>query len=252
MPESSGSPAPEVVPTLNARGHTSTRLNEYSRRFVDWLAAGPPDAPVLDVGAAFGVCTLPALATGATVIACDIEPRHLAGLQDRCPAADRPRLVPLVADFPDGPALAEQSIAAAHAANLLNYLTGPQLVQAAELLFRTLRPGGRVFTISGTPYANNIQEFIPVYEENLRRGAEWPGEVRGLHELCAHPSIRDLPDFLHLLDADVLTRVFGRAGFTVTEAVMFERAGLPDYLRWDGRENVGMIAEKPLRAERWR
>lgn len=232
-----------VITTLNRRGHTSTRLNEYSQRFVDSLA--DVSAPVLDIGPGFGVCTLPALATGATVIACDIEPRHLAALMDSCPDADRPRLVPMVMDFPNGAHFADGSIGAVHAANLLNYLTGPNLVRAAELIFRVLRPAGMVFTVSGTPYARNVQEFIPIYEENRRRRLPWPGEVYGLHELCKHPSIADLPDSLHLLDDEVLTRVFENAGFEVIEARMYQRIGLPDYLSWDGRENVGMIARKP-------
>jgi SAM-dependent methyltransferase len=233
----------DVIATLNQRGHTTTRLNEYSRRFVDSLA--DCTAPVVDIGPGFGVCTLPALATGATVIACDIEPRHLAALVAACSEAERRRLVPLVVDFPDGPYFADDSIGAAHAANLLNYLSGPNLVRAADLLFRMLRPGGRVFTVSGTPYAANVREFIPIYEENRRRGAQWPGEAHRLCDLCSDPSIADLPEFLHLLDDEVLRRVFENAGFVVTEARMYERAGLPGYLRWDGRENVGMIAQKP-------
>lgn len=232
-----------VIATLNQRGHTSQEPNEYSQRFIDSLPDCP--APALDIGAAFGVCTLPALATGATVIACDIEPRHLDTLVASCPTADRPRLIPLVAAFPDGPHFADNSIGAIHAANLLNYLTGKELIRGVELLFRILRPGGRVFTVSGTPYAANIQEFIPIYEANKRNGAEWPGEAYGLRKLCAHPSVQDLPDFLHLLDDQVLTRVFEHAGFVAVEAEMYKRAGLPDYLRWDGRENVGLIVRKP-------
>ncbi|HEX5494306.1 MAG TPA: class I SAM-dependent methyltransferase [Mycobacteriales bacterium] len=232
-----------VVPTLNQRGHTSARLNEYSQRFVESLDG--VTAPVLDIGAAFGVCTLPALATGATVIACDLEPRHMKRLMAASPDQDRHRLVPIIAEFPTGLRFADHSLGAVHAANLLNYLAGPELVAATEALFSWLRPGGRVFTVSGTPYARNVQEFIPVYEENVRRGAAWPGEARGLRTMCAHPSIQDLPDFLHLLDPNVLTREFERVGFVVEEARMYERAGLPDYLRWDGRENVGFIARKP-------
>jgi SAM-dependent methyltransferase len=232
-----------VITTLNQRGHTSARLNEYSQRFVESLT--DVSAPVVDIGPAFGVCTLPALATGATVIACDIEPRHLAALLANCVVADRARLVPLVVEFPNGPYFAENSIGAVHAANLLNYLTGRDLVRAAELMFHMLRPNGQVFTVSGTPYARNVREFIPIYERNRQRGLDWPGEAYGLHKLCAHPSIGDLPDFLHLLDDEVLTQVFEKAGFVVTEAQMYKRAGLPDYLSWDGRENVGLIARKP-------
>jgi hypothetical protein len=237
-------PTTGVIATLNRRGHTGTRLNEYSRRFVD--AASGCTAPVIDIGAAFGVCTLPALAAGATVIACDIEPRHLDALVRAVPAADRARLVPLVAAFPDGPRFADGSIGAAHAANLLNYLTGAELEEAAALLFRMLVPGARVYTVSGTPYAANVREFIPVYEERRRSGATWPGEARGLPGMCADPTVQNLPDFLHLLDDEVLARVFEGAGFEIEEACMYNRAGLPDYLRWDGRENVAVIARKPM------
>lgn len=232
-----------VITTLNQRGHTSTRLNEYSQRFVESLT--DVTAPVVDIGSAFGVCTLPALANGATVIACDVEPRHLAALMANCPDADRARLVPLVVEFPNGPYLAEDSIGAVHAANLLNYLTGPDIVRAIDLLFAMLRPNGMVYTVSGTPYARNIREFIPVYEENRQRGLDWPGEAYGLHALCSDPTIADLPDFLHLLDEEVLTRAFENGGFVVTEVRMYKRAGLPDYLSWDGRENLGLIARKP-------
>lgn len=232
-----------VLTTLNRRGHTSNLPNEISQRFISYLDG--ISGPVVDIGAAFGVCTIPALATGATVIACDIELLHLAELLEKCPAEDRSRLVPLVVEFPNGPNFADNSIAAVHAANLLNYLTGAELKRGAELLFRMLRPGGEVFTVSGTPYAANVREFIPVYESNKARGAEWPGEVRDLHSLCRHPSIQDLPEFLHLLDDEVLARTFSDAGFTVIEARMYKRAGIPEYLRWDGRENVGLIARKP-------
>jgi SAM-dependent methyltransferase len=232
-----------VITTLNRRGHTSTQLNEFSQRFVESLV--DVRAPVVDIGCAFGVCTLPALATGATVVACDIERRHLAGLVANCPEIDRPRLVPLIVDFPNGPHFAAGSIAAVHAANLLNYLPGPDLVRAAELMFGMLQPGGQVFTVSGTPYAANVREFIPVYEDNKLRGVEWPGELHDLHSLCTDPTTRDLPNFLHLLDDEVLRRTFTAAGFVVTEARMYERANISAYLKWDGRENVGLIARKP-------
>jgi SAM-dependent methyltransferase len=232
-----------VIPTLNRRGHTSKTPNEYSDAFIEF--AGAATAPVVDIGAAFGVCTLPALAAGATVIACDIAAAHLDRLAASCPPEHRPRLVPIVSQFPAEPRLAAGSVDGVHAANLLNYLRGEEIVQAAEVIFRWLRPGGRVFTISGTPYAANIREFIPLYEQRKSEGSEWPGEARDLHEVCSHPSVGDLPDFLHLLDDHVLIRSFIAAGFVIERAEMYERAGLPDYLRWDGRENVGLVARKP-------
>lgn len=233
---------PGVIPTRNRRGHTSVVLNEYSQMFVKH--AQHCTAPVLDLGCAFGVATLPALANGATVVACDMEASHLQDLLARCPEPDRGRLVGLQAQFPSGTSFPDGSFDAIHASNLLNYLTGNELITGVALMYRWLRSGGAVFTISGTPYAANVKEYLPVYEAKRANGAKWPGEAYGLPDLCTHPSVRDLPQFLHLLDDDVLSRVFSAVGFVVEQVEMFERRNLPDYLAFDGRENVGLVARR--------
>jgi SAM-dependent methyltransferase len=234
---------PGVITTRNRRGHTSTVLNEYSRMFVNFVPRCA--APVLDIGCAFGVATLPALEAGGTVVACDMEDAHLRELLARCPEGRRRSLVAVRAQFPGGGiSFPDGSFDAIHASNLLNYLTGDELVEGVARMHDWLRPGGRVFTISGTPYARNVTEFIPIYEAKRANGATWPGEAYGLADLCPHPSVRDLPPFLHLLDDAVLTRVFTGAGFEIERVEMFQRRNLPEYIALDGRENVGLVARR--------
>jgi hypothetical protein len=49
---------------------------------------------------------------------------------------------------------------------------------------------------------------------------------------------------MHLLDEDVLRRVFEESGFRVLEARKFARPNFPPALRLDGRESVGIIGVK--------
>ena len=81
---------PGAVPTMNGRGFMLQSLDPYSQSFADF-AAGCSE-PVLDIGCAYGIATLAALARGASVCACDMESSHLDVLSDRVPEADRSRL----------------------------------------------------------------------------------------------------------------------------------------------------------------
>ncbi len=56
----------------------------------------------------------------------------------------------------------------------------------------------------------------------------------------------NVPKVMHLLDPEVLTRVFREGGFQVEEASLFARPEFPEDLRLDGRESVGVIGVKPF------
>jgi hypothetical protein len=231
------------VITLNMKGRTTLVPNEYSQKFIDYAAQC--ETPVLDIGAAFGVATLPALEAGATVVANDIEEKHLEAIYERTPHKRRGHLILKLARFPDQLYFPHESLSAVHASNLLNFLTGEEIEEGVALIFRWLRPQGKVFTNSGTPYAGNIREYIPIYEKRRLKGHKWPGEVDNIQFYSSHPTIQELPTFLHLLDDEILVKVFTDAGFRIDIVEMYHRANLPDYLYYDGRENVGLIATKP-------
>lgn len=231
------------TPTLNRCGRTTRALNEYARMFVEY--ASSENSPVLDVGAAFGVATLPALKKGAVVIANDIDIRHLDIITRNVAEGDRERLRVVLGMFPSEVHFDDASLAAILASNVLNFLSGPEITRGVEAMYRWLKPGGKVFVIAGTPYAQNVKGFIPEYEARRERGNPWPGECDDIRAFSAEPTIDELPSFLHLLDDTVLRRAFHAAGFYVERVEMFLRAGLPEYLRCDGRENVGLVAHKP-------
>jgi SAM-dependent methyltransferase len=237
-------PKTESLVTLNCCGRTSTTPNEYSSLFIEYTRQ--TRFPVMDIGAAFGVATLPALLHGATVIAVDIDAAQLEVLRSAVPDDRKSALTTLQARFPEGLHFDPNVFGAVHASNLLNFLRGEELMTGLNAIYRWLVPGGKLFVISGTPYARNVRAFIPVYEARVRAGERWPGEIEHLSDFSDDPSIAELPSFIHLLDDQVLGRAVTDAGFQIEQLEIYQRQHLPDYLALDGRENVGMIAIKPF------
>ena len=72
-----------IVMTLNGRGPVTSYIDEYTQQFIHYAAK--QTEPVLELGAAYGFVTIEALKEGATVLANDIEPRHLQILYNLLP-----------------------------------------------------------------------------------------------------------------------------------------------------------------------
>jgi SAM-dependent methyltransferase len=232
------------LPTLNRCGRTSTIPNEYSSLFIEY--AQQSRFPVLDIGAAFGVATIPALLQGAAIIAVDIDAAQLEVLRLSVPDELQSSLTTIRARFPEELQFDPNTFGAVHASNLLNFLRGEEIVTGLKAIYRWLVPGGKLFAISGTPYARNVRGFIPVYQKRVHAGDLWPGEIEQLSDYSDDPTIAELPPFIHLLDDDVLGRAVLEAGFTIERLELYQRQHLPDYLALDGRENVGVVAFKPF------
>lgn len=231
------------IVTLNQFGRTTTTLNEINELFIE--EARRAQRPVLDIGCAMGVATLAALRSGAVVHANDIEPEHLRVVEENVPERLRSRLVAVAGRFPDDLSYDKGTFDAIHASNLLNFLTGEAIEHGFACIARWLAPGGVFLSMSGSPFAGNIRDFIPAYEAAVAAGARWPGECDDLHAYSDDPTVKELPRFLHLLDPTVLTRSAIATGLVVEQARFFDRRGTPSYIRLDGRENVLFVARKP-------
>lgn len=233
------SSVPGLIPTLNNTGWMTETLDECSRAFTEY--AGTVRGECLDIGCAYGVATLPALANGARILASDLEPRHLEILAARVPAVDRPRFrsqpgrLPDV-DFPAG------SFDAILCARALHFLLPRDIGITIRKMFDWLAPGGRVFLITDSPYVGPWWKSAPEYERRKREGCPWPGFVSNYAALLppgTDPTKH--PTFIHPLDPDILRRVTGAAGFEVLEATFLRGGGKSA----TGREHAGVIARKP-------
>jgi predicted SAM-dependent methyltransferase len=162
----------------------------------------------------------------------------------RVPPEHRDRLTVVRGRFPHNLSFAPGSFDAIHASNLLHFLRPAELVAGLQLVARWLAAGGKLFVVAGTPYVGNLASFVPTYLERKRAGVEWPGEIENVHAYSSHFSVAELPSFVHLLDDEKLRRAIESAGLEVERIEMFARANLPDYLKYDGRENLGAVARK--------
>jgi SAM-dependent methyltransferase len=207
--------------TLNRTGVTIHTLDEISEAFVSAASAAAPH-PVVDIGAGFGVATLAALNAGATVISNDIEPEHLAALQSRTPAEQQPRLTLMPGRFPDDVQLNAGSVSAVLLSRVLHFFDGPQVLRSIETLYRWLVSGGRAFVVCDASLFLMQPPLRAAYEAQLAAGQEWPGFVRGVHQLLPERA-GQIPDQLHYLDPDTLARAFERAGFAIERAELFVR-----------------------------
>lgn len=229
------------VRTLNGLGFMSMRLDACMKAFIAFAKTSA--APVADIGAAYGIATIPALKAGASVIAVDVDERHLEILKQRVPNACRKRLQTIPASFPEGLSLGKDSIGAFLLSNVLNFLSPNRMPVAAGSLFEWLVPGGKVFIAAGTPYFGGARSFVPVYEARKRAGEPWPGHMTDVPKYA--PIWDNKFSSMLLLDPDTLSRVFQQAGFIIEKAEFTARLDVPASLQLDGRESVGVIARKP-------
>ena len=233
-----------MEPTLNGTGFMFTVLDDYAKEFIAF--AGDCGGPVLDMGCAYGVASLPALEAGASVVACDLEPGHLAILQEKVPAEHRERLTCQVGklpnvDFPDA------HFDAILCSRVLHFLDGGAIDQSVRKMRRWLNPGGRLYLVADTAYGI-WRKFIPLFEARKAAGARWPGLMIGLEYFLPNMKLGpklDGPAFMNLLDPELLERTCREAGFDIERVGWIDRSDFKGMGRMDGRENVGILALKP-------
>ncbi|MEJ7646129.1 MAG: chorismate lyase [Chryseolinea sp.] len=238
-------PSNVAVETQNKKGFTYT-LSSFGKAFVN--AAAKSSKPVMDIGAAYGVATLPALATGAKVIAVDIEEKHLLSIASAVDVRLRNQLIPLCERFPHFD-LPHHTLSAVYMSQVLPFLSGAEVEDGIKKIYDWLIPGGEAFVVTFTPYIEHVSSFIPLYEARKKRGIRWAGNIDDLSRFSAHPHIfENLPNQIHHIDLDDLKWVFEKVGFKIKEARYFgeEEGALPEGIRMDGRERVGLIAYKPI------
>ena len=114
---------PGLIPTTNAMGIMTIEPAPVALKFAEH--AGRALCPVLEVGAAYGNASYPALEAGGTVIACDLAEEELARLRAPVPRDMQKRLITIPARFPEELHFTTGSLSAILAAQVLHFFDGP-------------------------------------------------------------------------------------------------------------------------------
>lgn len=229
-----------LIATDNAMGIMTTELSPAAAAFVQWAATAR--SPLLEIGAAYGNATLPALEAGATVIANDLSATELAVLA-RAAGEKRRHLVLAPARFPGELYLGESSLSGVLAAQVLHFLDGPGVEEAFRAVYRWLEPGGYFFVLVMTPSLSYYRTLRPEFEERVRRGERWPGIFDP--RTVATPDWKDhLPPMVHLFEKDILRRCCEAAGLAIETMEYFCFKNFPDKHRTDGHEYISLVARK--------
>ncbi|MBN9565047.1 MAG: class I SAM-dependent methyltransferase [Alphaproteobacteria bacterium] len=230
------------IPTLNKMGDMLLYLDEITTAFID--QSDPARGPILDVGCAYGYISSLCLEKELTVTALDIEPRHIAVLEEQTLNHHKKRLTTVVNRFPDHTPFEDNTFQHILVARVFNFMDDHQTAAAAKKLYQWLKPGGKVFVTVESPYLKYWLNFVQYFEARKKAGVEAPGLLTDPHHIAPTRSPY-FPDMLNFHDPDTLSQFFIDAGFKIETCHFISRPEFPEALRHDGRESVGLIAVKP-------
>ena len=234
-----------LIKTQNKGGGYMTKnTDSFASEFIDSFSENT--GRILEIGAAYGNAVLRMLKqTKAKIIANDMEERNLLLLHKELNGPWNDRLFLHHGTFPEGTQFPEQSLDAVLVCRVFHFLRGEEIERGLELIFQWLKPGGKVAIIAATPFQKNIKTLIPQYYANLAMGDKWPGYIYDYaqrnEELKAN-----LYQFLHVFDEVVLKRALEDQGFIVERVAYLDRKESLPTVVLDGREGIGIIAQKPL------
>jgi len=237
------------IPTLNQTGFMTPDQSVYNEAFLDmirrYVESGQPPR-VLDIGAAYGITSIPALELGAKVVANDIDERHLLLLREKVPALLRENLILNKHSFPNEAIFPADSFDIILLCRVGHFFTGEEMESSILKAYSWLKPGGSFIITTLSPYHHIITEFLPVYQKRAESGAPWPGMIDNMHEFAPH--LKDkIPNFLHVMDRDSLGVALEKYNFTIRQEGRFDYMR-PKAKKSDGQGYYGVIAQKPATA----
>ncbi|CAH0539218.1 class I SAM-dependent methyltransferase [Vibrio marisflavi] len=232
--------------THNSFGFMHT-LSPMGKAFIEY-SSQTLEKPLLDIGCAFGVTTLPCLENGAKVVACDIEQSHLDELKRRAPLQHHENLTLQLGRFPEEMDFAEGSFSGIFISHVLPFLSEQELKDGFQKISKWLAPGGKLFLLCYSPFHKTMSDFIPTYLERIKTTKTFAGLVDNKRDYESNEIVNDdLPDRLMLFDVPTVEHLFELAGLDteLCEHIGGVENGVPEIFCLDGREWVGAIGVKP-------
>lgn len=233
----------EYICTLNSMGYMTLTLDDTQNSFIDW-ALKNPDECYLDIGCAFGNTTLPLIKEKISVTSCDINIEHLQYIQKQLTYEYLPFLGCLCGAFPQDIFLPENYFNGVIMAMVLHFMEAEYVQRALNSIYRSLKPSGKLFLTTSSPYQGVLKTFIPIYESRKEKGDLFAGFMANVGDYVPHRQ-QDLPPRNIVYDYESLETLCRRSGFEVETSGFFTRPHMPKDLCLDGREYSFIIVRKP-------
>lgn len=232
-----------MIKTKNTMGVMTTTLAPASQAFVEQSRLA--DQHLLDIGAAYGIATYPALENGATVTACDMHHDHLKILRQGVPDTYQQQLHTVQGRFPADFNFANNRFTGIHISMMLHFLNAEDIVSGLEKCYAWLKPGGKLYIVVVTPYVPNLATLGPRFDERVANNEKWPGVFHLDNQKDIDPEWAEhLPPFIHVFTKETLTETIEKAGFTVDKCDYFTFENIPDNLTTENNGFVSLVARK--------
>ena len=136
--------------TMNNMGVSTTIPNELTEAFLLWV--DQVKGHHLDIGAAYGIATIPALERGAKVTAVDLSKAHLDILTENCPKNIKSNLTTQVGRIPYTFQFEDNTFNGIHISQVFHFLRGEEIEKSIALAYKWLKPEGKIFVIACSPH----------------------------------------------------------------------------------------------------
>lgn len=243
--------------TLNNMGYEATSPDTWDPITKLWIRYGAttiktPPRLLLNVGCAFGSTSVSAASAGAKVICNDLDERHLTALSVSVPEDLKAQFIFLPGDYCAECTMQDLqragSVDGVLLSRVLHFFSPRQFQRALQISFELLRPKGRIFVVTSSPYLKSLLSLGALFEFKKMRGDLWPGFLDGTKEKVSDyfPRAKNrYPESMNFVDPEILTRELELAGFTIRlPAHYLNDVALPQEHLLDGRELVGIVGEK--------
>lgn len=225
-------------------GFITTNLDKYTEDFVKYAVFYKKD--ILNIGSGLAIPERIAILLGAEEIICnDISTEQLAIIKNVLPIQYQKKLILLSGSFPEKINLANYSLNLIGIFRVLHFFDPINLIISIKKFYKLLKPNGKLIITAETPYLGNWKKFIPEFERRIKEKQDFPGFITDTSIYETNGYSTSLPQKMHFLDVNTISRILIENGFRIIECKMFSREIIfPKEILFDGRESIGVIAEK--------
>lgn len=235
------------VKTANKMGYMTTHIDPYSREFIEEF--GQEGKKVVDVGASYGIMTIPLLLGGAEVTALEIDESQKDGLYATLEAVcgelgydfegAKDRLQYIIGDIRK-PDLAVKDYDGILACRVMHFFSPGEFEMAIGEYHGHLKDGGQLTLVVETPWLGNFyKDVFPIYEKNKTDGKRFPGYIEDIGGMSTSRK-KDAPKKFHLFDKETLDTEVSALDFELVTSRYIDRRGVyPKDVQNNGQESLG-------------